>query len=101
MGYDEPVREGLVDLRISINEAGKVTAVEVLDSFYDAAFLELAVKGLQGPVDYIDMVCANSVKKRLAFKNDFEWKIPDALKNCALEFQGAADSQFLLYQHLN
>jgi len=29
----------LVDLRISINEAGKVTAVEVLDSFYDAAFL--------------------------------------------------------------
>ncbi len=101
MGYDEPVREGLVDLRISINEAGKVTAVEVLDSFYDAAFLELAVKGLQGPVDYIDMVCANSVKKRLAFKNDFEWKIPDALKNCTLEFQGTADSQFLLYQHLN
>ena len=91
----------MVDLRISINEADKVTDVEVLDGFYDAAFLELSVKGMQGSVDYIDMVCANSVKKRLAFKNNFEWKIQDALKNCTLEFQDNANSQFLLYEYLN
>jgi len=70
-------------------------------SFVTSTRRVMGITGLQGSVDYIDMVCANSVKKRLAFKNDFEWKIPDALKNCTLEFQGTADSQFLLYEYLN
>ncbi len=59
------------------------------------------VTGLQGQVDFIDIACAGSVKKRMVFTNDTEFGLPASWQNCKLEFHGADGSQFNLYEYLN
>jgi hypothetical protein len=59
------------------------------------------VTGLDGRVDFIDVNCANSVKRRMVFQNDSEWRIPESWGQCVLEFRGRDNSRFNLYEYLN
>jgi hypothetical protein len=59
------------------------------------------VTGLQGQVDFIDIACAGSVKKRMVFANDTEFGLPASWQNCKLEFHGTEGSMFNLYEYLN
>jgi hypothetical protein len=59
------------------------------------------VTGLQGQVDFIDIACDGSVKKRMVFTNDTEFGLPASWQNCNLEFHGTDGSQFNLYEYLN
>lgn len=59
------------------------------------------VTGLQGQVDFIDIACAGSVKKRMVFTNDTEFGLPASWQDCKLEFHGTDGSQFNLYEYLN
>lgn len=57
--------------------------------------------GLQGQVDYVDIACEDSRRRRMAFTNDSEFGIPASWQNCTLEFHGGDGAQFLLYEYLN
>jgi hypothetical protein len=57
------------------------------------------VAGRNGQVDYIDVVCDDSVKKRMVFSASTEFSLPPGWKNCSLEFHGASGSQFTLYEY--
>ena len=59
------------------------------------------VTGLQGQVDFIDIACTGSVKKRMVFTNDTEFGLPASWQNCKLEFHGTDGSTFNLYEYLN
>lgn len=57
--------------------------------------------GLQGQVDFVDIACADSRRRRMAFTNDSEFALPAGWQNCKLQFHGADDATFLLYEYLN
>jgi hypothetical protein len=59
------------------------------------------VTGVQGQVDYVDIACEDSRRRRMAFTNDSEFGLPASWQNCKLEFHGADGAQFLLYEYLN
>jgi hypothetical protein len=59
------------------------------------------VTGLQGQVDFIDIACEGSVKKRMVFANDTEFGLPASWQNCKLEFHGTDGAMFNLYEYLN
>ena len=59
------------------------------------------ITGLQGQVDFVDIACAGSVKKRMVFANDTEFGLPASWQNCKLEFHGTDGSMFNLYEYLN
>ncbi|MES2624489.1 MAG: energy transducer TonB [Pseudomonadota bacterium] len=59
------------------------------------------VTNLQGQVDFIDIACDDSVKKRMVFANDTEFGLPASWQNCKLEFHGTDGSTFNLYEYLN
>ena len=59
------------------------------------------VTGLKGQVDFIDIACAGSVKKRMVFTNDTEFGLPAGWQDCKLEFHGTDGSMFNLYEYLN
>jgi hypothetical protein len=47
-GYDQPQREGLIDVRLTVDADGRVSAVEMLGGFYDDKFLQEALNGIKG-----------------------------------------------------
>jgi hypothetical protein len=48
--FDEPTREGIVDVKFDVKADGSVENVEVLGGFYDEQFREQAVNGITGTV---------------------------------------------------
>jgi hypothetical protein len=52
-------------------------------------------------VDYVDIACKDSRRRRMAFTNDSEFGLPASWQNCKFEFHGADGAQFLLYEYLN
>jgi hypothetical protein len=80
------------------------SAVRLVDGHWDFIMSNrriFGVTGLQGQVDYIDVACGDNPKRRLAFQNDSEFRIPDSWGQCRLEFEGRDGSQFNLYEYLN
>jgi len=80
------------------------SAVKLVDGHWEFIMSNrriFGVTGLQGQVDYIDVACGTSPKRRLPFQNDSEFRIPDSWGKCNLEFEGRDGSQFNLYEYLN
>ena len=48
--FDEPTREGIVDVKFDVKADGSVENVKVLGGFYDEQFREQAVNGITGTV---------------------------------------------------
>lgn len=92
-------------LRALLNSEEPVgSAVKLVDGHWDFIMSTrriFGVTGLQGQVDYIDVACGANPKRRLAFQNDSEFRIPDSWGQCQLEFEGRDGSQFNLYEYLN
>lgn len=56
--------------------------------------------GLNGQVDFVDIVCGDNRRRRMPFTNDSEFALPASWEDCKLEFLGADGASFLLYEYL-